>query len=130
MTEPNTNCTYTPGSPTHQIVRDIFQGLTVLFMMYTANVSSRSHDKIEKVEDKQKEVIVRQAEAAEKVVEVKEALETSKEDGYKTTAIQLYSTWVYLKDVAVITKNKQDIDKANEARKVYEKHLKKEDGGK
>lgn len=109
-----------------QIVRDIIQFLTVGLTMYVASVSASNHSKMKDVEEQQKEVIVRQESAATKAEVVKHVLETKLEDDSEQRGIQLYSTWKYLEDVATASGGRKDREKADEARRLYERHLKKE----
>lgn len=95
-------------------------------MLYIATVSASNHSKMQDVEAQQKEVIVRQETAATKAEVVKQVLETKIEDDSEQRGIQLYSTWKYLEDVASASMQRKDKEKADEARKLYERHLKKE----
>lgn len=114
--------------PAYKIARDFIQLVTLMFCFYTANVGSRNNEKIEVVEKKQNEVVIKQDEAAKKADEVKETLESKMDDDIKTTGVQLYSSWKYLDDVANTTGKMGDVIKAEEAKKLYQYHLKKYDG--
>lgn len=115
----------TTEHPAYKVARDFINLLTLAFCFYTANVGSRNQEKIERVEQKQTEVVVKQDVAAKNAEEVKQALDGRYEDDIKSQGVQLYSTWRYLEDMAVSTGHKQDKDKAIEARRLYDAHIKK-----
>lgn len=92
--------------------------VTVIALAYIAAMSTKNGDKIEKVE-------VKQDEAATKAIEVKTTLDEKIKNDEKASGMQLYTAWRYLADVASLTESAKDIAKANEARKLYEDHIKK-----
>lgn len=92
--------------------------ITVIALAYIAAMSTKNGDKIEKVE-------IKQDQAADKATEVKDKLDEKIKDDEKAIGMQLYAAWRYLADVASLTESARDIAKANEARKLYEDHLKK-----
>lgn len=111
--------------PAYKIARDFMQLITMLFCFYTANIGSRNQDKIEQVEQKQTQVANKQDDAAKKAEAVKETLDSKIEDDTEARGVQLYSTWKYLDDIATMSGSAKDKHKAEEAKKIYDAHLKK-----
>lgn len=113
------NTNLVPASTTiEKTIQWAMNAVTVIALAYIAAMANSNHDKIDKVE-------IKQDEAATKATEVKTVLDEKIKEDEKATGMQLYTAWRYLADIASITESSKDIAKANEARKLYEEHLKK-----
>lgn len=111
--------------PAVTIAQMLFQFLTMVVVMYTANLGNRNHDKIERVESRQEQAADQAADAINQTKAVKKAVERKSETDTEATAIQLWSAWKYLESVYEASGKEDDRAKAEEAKLVYDDYMRK-----
>lgn len=111
-----------------ELIRDVFAGIQSLLLFYVTVISTNNrnnHDRLGQVEQRQEQ----QEDTASRVkqkLEEKLAQDQKKiEEEVRSQGIQLYSTWRYLEDVSEVSGLAKDVNKAAEAKKLYEEHIKK-----
>lgn len=114
-----------PISPPHpvmhpavQIAQMILNFLTLMLTLYITSQANKNEDKIQEVQQVQKENTARQE-------EVKQTLEVKATHDAQATEIQMWSTWKYLQSIADESGSPADRNKALEAKKMYDEFRQK-----
>lgn len=101
--------------PAVQIAQMILNFLTLLLTLYITSQANKNEDKIEQVQQTQRENVQRQE-------EVKSTLMTKTEHDAQATEIQMWSTWKYLQSLAEESGSAADKAKAADAKRLYDEY--------